>query len=63
MATSEGTWPEAEDIVGEGDHRTSRRHEQTRGDLALLSEARAGSSKIRVRLGERDSGCFTEFWE
>ena len=26
------------------------------------SETRAGSPKIRVRLGERDSGCFTEFW-
>ena len=58
MATSEGPWPKAEDIVGEGDQRPSRKHEQTRGELALWSEARVGSPKIRVRLGERDSGCF-----
>ena len=62
MATCKGTRPEAEDDGGGRDKRSSGRHEQTRGELALWSEIRAGSPKIRVRLGERDSGCFTEFW-
>ena len=60
MVTSEGPRPNAVDIVGEGDQRSSRKHEQTRGELALWSEARVSSPKIRLRLGERDSGCFAK---
>ena len=34
---------------GQRDLRSSRRHKQTRGELALWSKARVGSPKIRLR--------------
>ena len=63
MVASEGPRANAVDTVwggGHRDQRSIRKHEQTRGELALWSEARAGSPKIRLRCGERDSGCFSK---
>ena len=52
MVASEGSRANAVDTVGGGrprDQRSSRKHGQTRGELALWSEARVGSPKIRLR--------------